>query len=83
MRVTSGAFERQEAKSRRWVGDDEFPAAAGRYHLYVARACPWSQRAMIVHVLKGLERAIGVSYLHPYRDERGWAFAGDGFTEAD
>jgi glutathionyl-hydroquinone reductase len=38
---------------------------------------------MIVHALKGLERAIGVSYLHPYRDERGWAFAGDGFTEAD
>jgi putative glutathione S-transferase len=36
---------------------------------------------MIVHALKGLERAIGVSYLHPYRDERGCAFAGDGFTD--
>jgi len=78
----TGAFERQEAKFRRWIGDEEFPAAAGRYHLYVARACPWSQRALIVHGLKGLGDAIGVSYLHPYRDDRGWAFTGDGFTDS-
>jgi glutathionyl-hydroquinone reductase len=79
---SAGAFERQEARFRRWVGDDDLPAAAGRYHLYAARACPWSQRAMIIHALKGLDAAIGVSYLHPYRDERGWAFTGGGFTDA-
>ena len=29
---------------RQWIKDDasaEFPAAANRYHLYVALACPW------------------------------------------
>jgi putative glutathione S-transferase len=78
MRVTSGAFERQEAKFRGWA---ELPAA-GRYHLYVALACPWSHRAVIALRLKGLEDEVGISYLHPYRDERGWAFSGGGYTDA-
>jgi putative glutathione S-transferase len=77
MRVTSGAFERQESKFRGWA---ELPAA-GRYHLYVAMACPWSHRVVIAQRLKGLQNDVGVSYLHPYRDERGWAFTGDGYTD--
>src|SRR4051795_13635471 len=78
--VVTGAFERQEAKFRRWVtaAGGELPAAAGRYHLYVALACPWSHRAVIVRALKGLEDAVGVSYLDPYRDESGWRFSGGG-----
>ena len=36
-------------------GSSGFKAEAGRYHLYVARACPWSHRALIVRHLKGLE----------------------------
>jgi putative glutathione S-transferase len=74
----TGAFERQEAKFRGWA---EFPAEAGRYHLYVALACPWSHRAVIAHKLKGLEHSVGISYLHPYRDDRGWAFTGDGYND--
>ncbi|CAN0097393.1 unnamed protein product, partial [Hapterophycus canaliculatus] len=50
---------------------------AGRYHLYVCNACPWSQRALIVWVskvkyryaracaLKGLQGVIGMSATHP------------------
>jgi putative glutathione S-transferase len=81
--VVTGAFERKEAKFRRWVtaAGGEFPAAAGRYHLYVALACPWSHRAVIVRALKGLEDAVGVSYLDPYRDESGWRFSGGRFTD--
>ena len=30
--------------------------------------------------LKGLEDELGVSYLHPYRDERGWRFTGGAFA---
>src|SRR2546421_4377833 len=74
-----GAFTREESKFRDWVraeGSTEFPAAAGRYHLYVSLACPWSHRTVIVRRLKGLEDAISISYAHPYRDERGWAFSG-------
>jgi putative glutathione S-transferase len=75
----SGEFVRQDSAFRDLVtadGSSEFPAAAGRYHLYVARACPWAHRTLIVRRLKGLEAAIDVSYVHPFRDDRGWAFPG-------
>jgi putative glutathione S-transferase len=73
----SGRFERQESKFREWVARP----APGRYHLYVALACPWSQRAVIVHKLKGLEDVIGISYAAPFRDERGWAFPGGRYVD--
>jgi glutathionyl-hydroquinone reductase len=79
-----GRFVRQESVFRRWVtadGSSGFPAKAGRYHLYVSLACPWSHRAVLARVLKGLEGAIGISYAAPFRDERGWAFTGESFTE--
>jgi glutathionyl-hydroquinone reductase len=79
-----GCFVRQESVFRRWVtadGSSEFPAAAGRYHLYACLCCPWSQRAVIGRVLKGLEDAIDLSYVDPYRDARGWAFTGGEFVD--
>jgi putative glutathione S-transferase len=76
-----GEFVRQQSRFRGWVGSPEFPAEPGRYHLYVALACPWSHRAVIVRQLKGLQDVIGVSYLHPYRDERGWAFDGQDYVD--
>jgi putative glutathione S-transferase len=82
--TAAGCFVRQESAFRRWVtadGSSGFPAAAGRYHLYVSLACPWSQRTSIGRLLKGLERAIPVSYLDPYRDARGWAFSGGAFVD--
>jgi putative glutathione S-transferase len=84
--LTSGAFKRQRSHFRDWVGTDprtglesEYPVAAGRYHVYVALACPWSHRAEIVRELAGLQDAVGISYLAPFRDERGWAFTGERF----
>jgi putative glutathione S-transferase len=86
--LVSGEFRRQQSRFREWVGVDPasgrpgaFPVQAGRYHLYVALACPWSHRAAIVRELAGLQGAIGVSYLSPYRDERGWAFSGERFED--
>jgi putative glutathione S-transferase len=40
----------------------------------VARACPWAHRTLIGRALMGLQDAIGVSFVSPLRDERGWAF---------
>ena len=72
--MTSGAFVRQQSRFRGHPhGGPE------RHHLYVALACPWSQRAVIVRAVLGVE--IGISYAHPYRDERGWAFTGGRFTD--
>lgn len=44
----SGQFVRQTSSFRERItadGSSGFPAEAGRYHLYVARACPWCHRA--------------------------------------
>ena len=81
--VEGGQFRRQQSRFRDWVsadGSSGYRAEGGRYHLYVALACPWSHRAVIVHKLKKLEAAVGISHIHPYRDQRGWAFS-DGFTD--
>jgi putative glutathione S-transferase len=74
-----GPWVRPPARFRDWVSSDgstAFPAEPGRYHLYVAWACPWAHRTMIGRRLKGLEDVIGVSFVDPIRDERGWAFTG-------
>jgi glutathionyl-hydroquinone reductase len=79
-----GRFRRQDSRFRDRVtadGSSGLTAAPGRYHLYVARACPWCHRTMVVRELKGLQDVIGISYLHPYRDQRGWAFSGDGYVD--
>jgi putative glutathione S-transferase len=79
--VTAGAFVRQESKFRGWV---EPGAPPSRYHLYVALACPWSHRTVIVRKLAGLEDELGISYAHPFRDERGWRLMDDeGFEFVD
>src|ERR1700736_3954330 len=73
----SGEFERQEDAFREWISNDgstSYPAAAGRYHLYVSLACPWASRTVIFRKLKGLEEAIGMTIVDPIRDEKGWAF---------
>ncbi|MEM7249729.1 MAG: glutathione S-transferase family protein [Acidobacteriota bacterium] len=74
---TRGAFQRQPSRFRAWVRADagaEFPAEAGRYHLYVSLACPWAHRVIIARQLKGLEDVIGMTVVDPIRDSRGWAF---------
>lgn len=77
-----GTFARQEDAFTGWVtadGRSGYPAAAGRYHLYVSLACPWAHRTIIVRRLKGLANAIGMTVVDPIRDDRGWAFrAGPG-----
>lgn len=72
-----GDFERQADAFREWVtadGRSGYPAAPGRYHLYVSWACPWAHRTLIVRKLKKLESVIGMTVVDPVRDERGWAF---------
>ncbi|PSQ64288.1 MAG: glutathione-dependent reductase [Halobacteriales archaeon SW_9_67_24] len=72
-----GEFDRQETSFRDWIEADpdaEFPAEAGRYPLYVSLACPWAHRTLVTRALRGLEDAISVDVVDPYRDEDGWQF---------
>jgi glutathionyl-hydroquinone reductase len=81
---TDGAFRRQPSLFRDWISSDgstPYLAEAGRYHLYVSWACPWAHRTIIGRRLKGLEDAIGMSFVDPIRDDRGWAFTGGEFTD--
>lgn len=74
----TGQFERQPDAFRGWVrsdGSTEYPAVAGRYHLYVSLACPWAHRTIVVRKLKRLEEAVGMTVVDPVRDERGWQFS--------
>jgi putative glutathione S-transferase len=76
-KTASGEFQRQEDAFRDWVSNDgstPYPAAAGRYHLYVSLACPWASRTVIFRKLKGLVQAVGMTIVDPFRDEKGWAF---------
>ena len=74
---TDGRFVRSTTSFRDWVtsnGSNGFSAEAGRYHLYVAWACPWAHRTVIMRTLKGLEDAVGISAVGSFMGEDGWAF---------
>ncbi len=80
---SGGRFVRSESQFRNWIttnseagitGEGGFPAEAGRYHLYVALACPWAHRTLIFRRLKGLENLIDVTIVHPHMLESGWIF---------
>jgi putative glutathione S-transferase len=76
---SGGRFERQASSFRRRVTpggkEDGFPAASGRYLLYVAYACPWAHRTLIFRKLKALEAHIPLSVVHWYMGADGWTFA--------
>jgi putative glutathione S-transferase len=82
-RDDDGSFKRQVSSFRAFVADEDgdFPVEPGRYHLYVARACPWAHRTLIGRELMGLQDAISVSFVDPIRDERGWRFSGGGYVD--
>jgi putative glutathione S-transferase len=74
---TDGRFVRSETMFRDWIsadGSSGFRAEPGRYHLYVAWACPWAHRTAIMRKLKGLEGVIGLSAVGSFMGEDGWAF---------
>jgi len=83
---SGGKFVRSTSKYRNWItpdgsagpsGQGGFPAAPGRYHLYVSYACPWAHRALIFRALKGLVNHISVSAVHPDMLDDGWTLASD------
>lgn len=83
---TGGAFKRTTAGFRNWItkdgsagpsGEGGFPAESGRYHLYVSYACPWAHRTLIFRALKGLEKHITISVVHPDMLTNGWTFEKD------
>jgi putative glutathione S-transferase len=82
-RTPAGRFVRPTTRFRNWVTEDSsagptgtggFPAARGRYHLYVSLACPWAHRTLIMRSLKGLEEVVSISVTEPLYGPHGWRF---------
>jgi len=80
-----GRFVRTPSLFRNFITKDpeaRFPPASDRYHLYISYACPWANRCLAALKMKGLDKAIGVSVVHPTwqqtkpgEDEHtGWVF---------
>jgi putative glutathione S-transferase len=66
------------------IGDADFPAESGRYHLFVALNCPWCHRVVLARNLLGLQDAISMDVAFPNRtgedDPQGaglWEFSPD------
>jgi len=83
VRTLNGHFTRPTTRYRSWItpdgeagpsGERGFVAARGRYHLYVALACPWAHRTVIMRMLKGLEDAVSISVVEPLYGPHGWRF---------
>lgn len=78
---SDGEFIRTDAQFRNWITPasegGEFPAEAGRYHLFVSLACPWAHRTLIFRALKQLESVIGVTVVKAEMLDKGWEFTED------
>jgi putative glutathione S-transferase len=92
VRTKDGHFIRPPTRYRNWVtpdgsagpsGDGGFPAEPGRYHLYVALACPWAHRTLIFRKLKALDGMISVSSVSWYMGKDGWTFDKDTGSSGD
>ena len=84
MAASDGRFHRAETSFRNWItpdgapgpsGEGGFAAEPGRYHLYVAWACPWAHRTLIFRTLKKLAPLIGVSFVETVLGDEGWTFS--------
>ena len=80
LRGSDGSFVRKPSIFHERItadGSSGFPVEAGRYHLYVSRACPWAHRTTIIRSLKGLESSISLSSVAPFMGSGGWQFDAD------
>ncbi|BAU10462.1 glutathione S-transferase-like protein [Leptolyngbya sp. NIES-3755] len=71
-RDASGAYLRPESQFRDRIGSKSYPAASGRYKLFVGMSCPWAHRTLITRALKGLESSINLSIVSPSPENGGW-----------
>ncbi|MEO1132580.1 MAG: glutathione S-transferase family protein, partial [Cyanobacteria bacterium J06639_1] len=72
-----GAYVRPDSQFRNRIsraGATPYPAASGRYRLYVGKSCPWAHRTLLVRSLKGLDDAVSVVLLSASASSGGWIF---------
>jgi len=68
-RRSKGEFVRGISGFRHSLGDAEFPAEPGRYHLFVAFNCPWCHRVTLARNVLGLQKSITLDLAFPGRTD--------------
>ncbi|MEM0978081.1 MAG: glutathione S-transferase C-terminal domain-containing protein [Pseudomonadota bacterium] len=68
-RRQKGEFVRGVSRFRARIGDPDFPAEPGRYHLYVALNCPWCHRATLTRNFLRLHDSITMDVAFPNRTD--------------
>lgn len=83
-RRARGEFVRGVSGFRHAIGDADFPAEPGRYHLFVALNCPWCHRVTLARAVLGLQDSISMDVAFPNRTDEAdlvgpnlWEFAPD------
>lgn len=83
-RRARGEFVRGVSGFRHAIGDPEFPAEPGRYHLFVALNCPWCHRVTLARAILGLQDSITMDVAFPNRTDEAdpagpnlWEFSPD------
>ena len=66
-RRARGEFVRGVSGFRHAIGDPDFPAEPGRYHLFVALNCPWCHRVTLARTVLGLQGSITMDVAFPNR----------------
>ena len=62
-----GEFVRGVSGFRSELGDTDFPAENGRYHLFVGLNCPWCHRVTLARNVLGLQGSISLDVAFPNR----------------
>jgi putative glutathione S-transferase len=68
-RRARGEFVRGGSGFRHAIGDPDFPAEPGRYHLFVALNCPWCHRVTLARHVLGLQSSISMDVAFPNRTD--------------
>ena len=83
-RRARGEFVRGVSGFRNAIGDPDFPAEPGRYHLFVALNCPWCHRVTLARNVLGLQNSITLDVAFPNRTDEAdpagpnlWEFSPD------
>ena len=66
-RRARGEFVRGVSGFRHAIGDPDFSAEPGRYHLFVALNCPWCHRVTLARSVLGLRDSITMDVAYPNR----------------
>jgi len=78
----TGLYYKRDSVFRHRIEADpksEFPAEAGRYHLYCAVACPWAHRTTLMRTLKKLEPFVTLTNTFQEPGGQSWSFGEQGY----